>query len=66
MAGSSKKKSILKKKGLQDENKTPPLPPHPTRTIPGTEEKILVLEWRVGHGYQPHHPRDYMEEKNPT
>ncbi len=54
------------KKGLQDANVTPPKPPEPTKAIPGTEAKIAVMEWRVANGYRPHHPHDYMEEKNPT
>lgn len=56
----------MAKKGLQEENKQPPPPPKPTREIPGTEGKIAVMEWRVANGYAPHHPHDYMEERNPT
>jgi hypothetical protein len=53
-------------RGFLGDNAQPPLPPEPTRAIPGTEEKKAVLEWRVANGYHPHHPKDYMEEKNPT
>lgn len=61
-----KKKRLPSRKGLQDANVSPPLPPSPTKHIPGTEAKICVLEWRVENGFHPHHPDDYMEEKNPT
>ncbi len=49
------------RKGLQDDNRVPPLPPFPTSATPGTEQKIAEMEWRVGQGYQPHHPNDYVE-----
>jgi len=54
------------KKGLQDANVQPPRPPAPTMAIPGTEAKIRVMEQRVKDGYTPHHPLDYVEERNPT
>lgn len=43
-----------------------PVAPTPTNSIPGTEEKIKVMAWRVSHRFQPFHPRDYREDRNPT
>ena len=37
---------------------SPPLPPHPTRALPGTAEKIAVMAERVDLGFQPCHPLD--------
>lgn len=35
-----------------------PLPPCPTETIPGTEDRLHVLEKRAALGYQLWHPDD--------
>ena len=35
-----------------------PLPPEPTDAVPGSPEKLAVMQWRDEHGYQPHHPAD--------
>lgn len=59
----------MKKRGRPkgvDGNRVFPCPPHPTRTCPGTEAKIKVMEWRVANGYRPGHPCDYREDRNPT
>ena len=54
-------------KGLQGANKQPPIPPCNTRAIPGTEEKIRVMVWRVANGYAPPSARLYGgEEPNMT
>ena len=46
-------------KGFEREGtRTPPLPEFPTDAIPGTAEKLKVMEYRVQQGYQPHHPDD--------
>lgn len=34
------------------------LPPSPTDALPGSPEKVAVLEWRVAHGYRLWHPDD--------
>jgi hypothetical protein len=34
------------------------LPVHPTRAVPGSEEKILVMMERLERGLQLHHPED--------
>jgi hypothetical protein len=33
-------------------------PPWPTTALPGTPEKIVVLEWRASKGYSLWHPQD--------
>src|SRR5262245_54980822 len=38
--------------------KQPPPPPWPTMHEPGTEGKLIVLEWRVKNGYALWHPAD--------
>lgn len=32
--------------------------PQPTNAPPGSEDKILELQWRAAHGYALHHPAD--------
>jgi len=34
------------------------LPPEATTALPGTEEKMRVMEERLAAGYHPHHPDD--------
>ena len=55
-----------KRKRCDNGNVTPPEAPTPTKEIPGTEGKIVVMEDRVGDGYRPHHRQDYREDKRPT
>lgn len=47
----------------REQVKDPPLPPHPTRAGPGTEEKIRVMQWRYRNGYHIHHPQDVGYEE---
>lgn len=64
-----KKPSPLKgkpRKRCEDGNHTPPLAPTPTNAIPGTEDKIVVMEDRIVGGFRPFHPRDYREDRRPT
>ena len=35
-----------------------PLPPYPTEALPGSEEKIRVMSWRISKGYHLNHPAD--------
>jgi hypothetical protein len=65
MGESIPREPMAQRRGLQEANHLPPVAPSPTKAIPGTEWKIVVMEWRVEQGYQPHHPDDYMEEKKP-
>lgn len=39
----------------------PPLPP-PTNYLPGTVEKLAVMEWRAENGYAVFHPADAVRE----
>lgn len=40
--------------------RTLPLPPEPTQTRPGSEERILVLQDRAAKGFQLWHPDDVV------
>lgn len=35
-----------------------PLPPKPTRYMPGTVDKVEEMRWRLWNGYQLYHPSD--------
>lgn len=35
-----------------------PIPPEPTTALPGTDEKIRVMQERWSLGYSLHHPND--------
>lgn len=37
----------------------------PTNAIPGSEEKILILQARVAQGFECHHPEDRVLESAP-
>ncbi len=51
--------SCTNRKGARaDFNGTPPPAPEATEAVPGSEEKIVVLQARVAAGVQPYHPRD--------
>jgi hypothetical protein len=41
---------------------TTPPPPWPTRHLPGSEEKVIVMEWRAQNGYAVLHPLDATED----
>ncbi len=34
----------------------PPPPPEPTQHLPGTEGKLIVMEWRAANGFSLWHP----------
>lgn len=40
------------------DNRVPPIPPTPTDTRPGTDERIKVYTERVKQGFQVFHPND--------
>jgi hypothetical protein len=46
------------RRGLSDFNGTPVLPPVPTRAMPGTPEKVAVLEERARLRQSLWHPED--------
>jgi hypothetical protein len=50
--------------GLGINNTEPPPPPHPTRAVPGTPEKLMVMAWRAANGYAVFHPEDYKDTTN--
>lgn len=39
-----------------------PPPPEPTQAVPGSEEKLRVMEWRDQNGYQVFHPQDNVPD----
>jgi hypothetical protein len=41
-----------------ESKETPPLPPFPTTALPGSREKVRVMEHRRECGYHIHHPED--------
>lgn len=43
----------------------PPLPPTATDALPGSVEKLAVIQWRLKRGYQLHHPNDRKLEVEP-
>ena len=40
-----------------------PLDPNPTPALPGSPEKIAVMEWRVANGYRPTCPLDLTRDR---
>jgi len=50
--------SKFARRGLQDFNGRTPLPVMPTRALPGSPEKVSVLETRARLGHALWHPAD--------
>lgn len=48
----------MAKRFEREGTRTPPLPEFPTDAVPGTLQKLKVMEYRVQQGCQPHHPDD--------
>ncbi len=55
--------SKFARRGLDDFNGRAPLPPEPTRALPGTPEKVAVLEERARLGLSLWHPLDATLER---
>lgn len=50
--------SIYARRGVGGNNQGVDPPPYPTDAIPGTDEKVAVMEWRAENGYALWHPGD--------
>lgn len=50
--------SKFARRGVQDFNGRVPQPPEPTRALPGTPEKVRILEHRARNQQSLWHPRD--------
>ncbi len=56
-----KRTTAWRKRGetlIDDGTKQAVMPLWSTSSLPGTEAKIRVMEWRVKRGQMPHHPGD--------
>jgi hypothetical protein len=47
---------------VYSDGRLPPAPPAPTGALPGTPEKLAVLEERAAGGYRLWHPLDYVPD----
>lgn len=52
-------------RGVMNGHITPPLPPEPTLAMPGSAEKVAVMEARAAAGLHLHHPQDAVLTRPP-